>query len=527
MTETEKPIKARPDSAVLARWRADMRQAGFFRPGDRVGVAVSGGADSVLLLEFMMALGRELGLGLAVVHFNHGLRGAESEGDERFVRERAEERGLDLLLAGAKVARVAREQKKNLEATARELRYRFFFSLVRQGKIDKVATAHTADDQAETVLLRLLRGAGTRGLGGIHPTLEGGVVRPFLGLTRAQVESEVARRGLDFRSDSSNSDTRFTRNRLRREVMPLLEREFNPQIASALSAFADQARDDEAFLETQARERSRPWIVREAGGLKIPAQRLNEFPPAVARRVVRQMLAEAPQLGYSPPSLGGEGPGVTGLNRKLAARGQSVVTGHGNRVPSYADIECIRRLAREGQSGKRLLIGGCLEVRKEFEWLVMRSPPRGVEERPDTSRSFASEIRPPAQVPIPELGLLLHFRVADKFDANFPQEGYTGGVWLDADGLRGPLILRNFHPGDCVYRLGPPRPLKVKEIFWRRRVPREQRPYWPVLESEGKVIWARGLDTPRNLRSHLGPAGGRLMVIEERSLSGWNSEHKH
>src|SRR5215471_2912842 len=146
---TGQTSQKRLDSGVLSRWRTTMRHSGFFQAGDRVGVAVSGGADSVLLLDFMTALAREVSLKLMLVHFNHSLRGAESDADEQFVRERAGELGLEFLGGRANVGRLARDGRRNLEATARELRYRFFLSLVRQHKVDKVATAHTADDQAE------------------------------------------------------------------------------------------------------------------------------------------------------------------------------------------------------------------------------------------------------------------------------------------------------------------------------------------------------------------------------------------
>lgn len=171
-------MRHRPD--LYARWSLEVRRAEFFRPGQRVGVAVSGGPDSVLLLHFMKILAGELGLTLAVVHFNHRLRGAESDGDEALVRGFAETLQLEYLRGEADVGRVARERRRNLEAVARELRYRYFFTLVDQGRLDRVATAHTANDQAETVLLRLLRGTGTRGLGGIYPVLEVKSFAPFL-----------------------------------------------------------------------------------------------------------------------------------------------------------------------------------------------------------------------------------------------------------------------------------------------------------------------------------------------------------
>ncbi|HXW15009.1 MAG TPA: tRNA lysidine(34) synthetase TilS, partial [Terriglobia bacterium] len=200
----------RPD--LYTRWSREMRSKAFFHAGQRVGVAVSGGPDSVLLLHFMIELAREGGLTLAAVHFNHRLRGTESDGDEALVRDLAASLQVEYLRSEADVGCVARERRGNLEAVARDLRYRYFFSLVDQGRLDLVATAHTANDQAETVLMRLLRGTGTRGLGGVYPVLDGKVIRPFLGITRDEVTREIAARGLPYRVDSSNFNLRLQRN---------------------------------------------------------------------------------------------------------------------------------------------------------------------------------------------------------------------------------------------------------------------------------------------------------------------------
>lgn len=266
-------------SHVYSRWLKEAIRQGTFRAGERVGVAVSGGPDSVLLLHFLKDSATELGITPAAVHFNHHLRGAESDGDERFVRTLAGSLGIAFMGGEADVARVARDKKRNLEATARELRYRFFFSLVDQGRLDKVVTAHTANDQAETVLMRLLRGAGTRGLSGIYPLLEGKVARPFLDLTRTEIIGELEARGLEFRIDSTNLDTRLVRNKIRRELLPLLKREFNPAVIPLLKSHADRARDEEAFLEQQARERSRPCACAKAQKRRSRCVRWRAFLP--------------------------------------------------------------------------------------------------------------------------------------------------------------------------------------------------------------------------------------------------------
>jgi len=478
-------------ASLYARWRIAVRRAHFFHAGEKVGVAVSGGVDSILLLNFMVQLAAEIGLKLAVVHFNHHLRGPDSDADEQFVSERARELGLEFISAGAAVAREARIRKSNLEATARDLRYRFFFSLVRQGRVDKVVTAHTANDQAETVLLRLLRGSGTRGLGGIHPLLAGGVVRPFLGLTRAEVEAEVARRQLAFRTDATNQDTRLARNRVRRQVIPLLEQQFNPNLVRSLAAFADRARDDESFLEDQVRQRLQPWAVREADRLKISARRLDEFPPAIARRVLRWMLAETARA--KPGS-----PGAPGLTAGC----------------THAEIESVRRLAHEGQSGRRLLLAGGLEASKEFDWLVVRRAPVRT---PDAAReAYAHTIRPPAEVAIPELGIRLRFRLADLSDAKLPEQAYTtvSEVRLEAGAPAAPLTLRSWRPGDRICLAGSSRPVKLKLLLLERRVPLEQRRYWPVLESDRGIIWARGFEARPSAAAE---SCRHLMIVEERA----------
>jgi tRNA(Ile)-lysidine synthase len=473
-----------------------MRRSRFFSAGERVGVAVSGGPDSMLLLDFMRHFARETGFNLELVHFNHHLRGTESDDDEFFVREYARTHKLDCVVSGSDVARVARERRRNLEATARELRHAFFFSLLRQGTLHTVATAHTANDQAETVLLRLVRGSGTRGLGGIHPLLRaagGSVVRPFLELTRAEVEAEVARRSLPFRLDSSNKDARFRRNRVRNDLLPLLEREFNPHCVRALAGFADRAREDESLLGELARYRALPFLVRDEGELKIPCARLLEFPPAIARRVLCRMLREA---SSRPGSGSAFAPSAS--------------------CTKY-EIEALLRLAGAGQSGKRLLLPGGLEARREFEWLIAGRAARSTERRSGT-KGFTAAVAPPCAVEVPELGLRLHLETGEIAGADQAEPRYTtlDLLWLDTDCLGKKLILRSWQSGDRLTPVGGAKPVKLSDYFQRQRVPLGERRNWPVLVIGGTIAWARGI----------GPAAGferdqpcrlRLSIREERT----------
>ena len=438
---------------LCTQWSGEMRRSGLFRPGERVGVAVSGGPDSILLLNFMPELARQIGLSLAVVHFNHHLRGAESDRDEAFVRDLARARGLEFLRGEADVGRVARQRRRNLEATARELRYGFFLRLIRQGRLDKVATAHTANDQAETVLLHLLRGAGTRGLGGIHPVVEGKVVRPFLGLTRAEIERELERRKLGFQIDSTNLDPAFRRNKVRLELLPLLQKEYNPELIRLLKEVADRARDDEAYLEQQVRERAQAWRTHEGKEEKIPRSALLGFPPAIERRVLRQMIQGA----------GGHLRGVT-----------------------HRHLEALRRFLRHSQSGHHLVLPGQVVARREFDWLIVGPAPPG-----RGGAGYSHQVEVPGEVTVAELGLTFHFKIVG---SSGPAAGYnnSGVVGLDPLKLSGKLALRNWRSGDRFWPVGSRKPRKLKDLFCQRKIPLGLRKLWPLLTSEEEIVWVRG-----------------------------------
>jgi len=411
---------------------------------------------------------------LAVVHFNHHLRGAESDADERFVRSVADSLGIAYLGGQADVARVAREKKRNLEATARELRYRFFFSLVDQGRLDLVVTAHTANDQAETVLMRLLRGAGTRGLSGIYPLLEGKVARPFLHLTRAEIMRELEERKLEYRVDSTNLDFRLRRNKVRRELLPLLEREFNPEIIPLLKGYADRARDEEAFLEQQALERSRSWRLREGAEEKISVRALEGFAPAIQRRVLRQMLQSAR-------------PGLYGL--------------------AYSQMEELRRFALEAQSGRSLHMPKEIIARKEFDWLVLGPHPVASD-----SGGYACPLDVPGEVTVPVLGVTFVLKIIQLPEPAAEYNQMAGSV-LDFEKLPRRLVLRNWRRGDHYWPAGSRKLRKLKELFRQRRIPRSRRKLWPVLECGEKLVWVRGF--PPAASAAATPESQTLLVVEE------------
>jgi tRNA(Ile)-lysidine synthase len=464
-------------SDLYNRWLAETRKHPFAHAGDRIGVAVSGGPDSVVMLDFLVQMAGEVGFELAVIHFNHHLRGAESDEDERFVRELARRYGVPFFRGEARVAEEARKRRRNLEATARDFRYRFFLALIHQGKLDKVATAHTLDDQAETVLLHILRGTGTGGLGGIHRSLQNKVIRPFLALTRAEIEEEVENRDLRFRVDSTNLDTRFRRNKVRRELLPILEKEYNPEIKRLLSELATRARADEDFLDQQARERAGAWRLRENGAEKISRAALRHMPPALARRVLRQMLAE----------VAGSRAGLT-----------------------YRHIDAVFRFALESQSGKGLQLPRGLTARIEFDWLIVSR-----EHGNGPSIEFVYDVVVPGAISVAEIGQNVTFKIVGAEDTD---RGYNETEWPKLDPLKMPaqLVFRNWRQGDRYCPSGSQKSVKVKELFRRHRVPLSERAHWPVLDSDQGIVCSRGL--PAAAWAAAKKESSRVLVIHESRM---------
>ncbi|MGH9551236.1 MAG: tRNA lysidine(34) synthetase TilS, partial [Terriglobales bacterium] len=267
-----------------------IRRQDLLHAGDRLGVAVSGGADSVALLRIMLELRPELGIVLSVVHFNHQLRGDESDADEQFVAQLARRQNLELFAGTGDVAAHARSHHLSTEAAARQLRYQYFRRLFEEQKLNRIATGHTLDDQAETVLLRVVRGAGTRGLAGIYPQLQVqgsqfSVVRPLLQTRRRLLEAFLARIGQAWREDSSNRDLRHARNRVRHGIVPRLERTLNPSVRETLAETADIARSEEEYWQKEV-DRVLPEIW-QAERRTLEAIGLGALPLALRRRVVR------------------------------------------------------------------------------------------------------------------------------------------------------------------------------------------------------------------------------------------------
>jgi tRNA(Ile)-lysidine synthase len=453
-------------SAVLAAIQRGASHQPFFRAGDRVGVAVSGGADSVALLRLLLELQPKLGVVLCVVHLNHQLRGHAADGDERFVAKLAELHGLEYFVEHVNVAAKAKRERLNIEDAARRARYEFFAALVKQRKIARVATAHTADDQAETVLAHLLRGAGLAGIGGIHAAT-GEVVRPLLSIRRAALRVYLKEKKQTWREDATNRDTTRLRARIRKNLIPLLEKQFQPATVEHLAALAEFAREDDEFLQAVAETRCGINAKRTETGTVI---RAREFlgPASICRRMVRCIVKDRkPRAG----ELGAE------------------------------RVEAVLQLATSGENGKSLELPGGVTVRREHDELVFsaatqasaKAPSRSKRSTESEPREFAHSIdfaKVKTVVSVPCLARDFRFTKID-----WPvksEETSTNGSVLNHDALCKPLVLRNWRPGDTFQPLGHRKPHKLKRLLNEKRISRWERDGWPVLTSAGVIAWARG-----------------------------------
>ncbi|MGD0134726.1 MAG: tRNA lysidine(34) synthetase TilS [Bryobacteraceae bacterium] len=428
----------------------------MFEAGQRVGAAVSGGADSVFLLHALRELAPRWNLRLSVIHINHGIRGTDSTADAEFVEKLAEELGLPFHLRQTDVP----SMDGNLEEAARNVRHGFFSELMASGVVDRVATGHTRSDQAETVLYRILRGSGLTGLSGILPETSEGIVRPLLEIDRSEIEAWLRQREIAWREDQTNQDRTYARNRLRHEILPLLRDNFNPQLDTALANLATLARDEEAYWDAELYRRlptpnPQPQV--------IAVTELADVPPALARRRIRQAVAL-----------------VKGDHRSL----------------DFAHIERILRMARSQSGSDRFQLPG-LDVFRSFEWI--RIAPPGYGRRPECD--FELPLKVPGSVELPGSGNRITLQILEKEAASLHQDRSgrpcaTVVNELDwqrfgGDKSASSLELRNWRPGDQYRRVGQSKPEKIKFFFQEARIPLWERRIWPIITYNEIIVWAR------------------------------------
>ena len=436
--------------------------------GARVGVAVSGGADSVALLHLLQRLAPARKWSLAVLHFDHHLRGAESDGDRRFVEALAASLGLPYLAGSADVRAAA--QGGNLEQTARNLRYRFFAEARERHALDVVATGHTASDQAETVLMRLLRGASPDSLAGIRAVNDGWIVRPLLELTRGQVREWLWNGGLEWREDSSNAGNRYDRNRLRNEVLPLLRSQWNPRVESALARLAALAAGDEEFWQSQVEAVWSEAAARNRFGIVLNVDRVRLEHRALRARVLMKACAEA-----------------AGATLRV----------------NNEQVDGLLRLISQQEGDGRLSLPR-LNAWRSFSQILLY---QGVATLP---RPDAVALAAPGAAALDPHGPLIRLRKAENGADAYNEESSR----IDGNLAPGPFWLRAWRAGDRCRPAGGGGERSVHSLMQQRKIPAWDRCVWPVLEWQGQIVWVRGLGVAADCCAGAGSANP-IEIIEE------------
>lgn len=471
--------------SLLREVERAVRRERLLEPGMRVAVACSGGADSVALLRLLDELKEPLGLRLLVVHLNHQLRGAESDADEGLVRQLAERLGLECVVQREDVAGRAKRERLNLEEAGRRARIDFFTSLIAEGKADAVALAHTLDDQAETVLARIVRGAGTRGLAGIYPVVEraaGRLVRPLLGMRRAALRAFLSEREQAWREDTSNLDRDRLRNRIRLELLPQL----NPAAIEHLGRLAAQAREEESFWSALIEERYRALVTRAGDAFELE---------------VAALLTPAPELACLHARAAREA--QRALARRVLRRTLAAVRGDLRRL-TQTHVQNVLRLAEEGQSGQRVDLPGAV-VERSFERLVFRRSP----DKTTPTPTYAIKVEGPGTVALPGGGAL-RFKLVAVEEVESSYNELKGAV--DAARAPFPLLVRAWRPGDSYRPAGAARGKKVKTLFREKRVPVGERQRTPVVVCAEEIVWVPRLGVAAGCG--LGAASRTALVIE-------------
>ena len=499
--KSKRPEKNVEGTSLEKRILTDLKKQGMMHPGDRVGVAVSGGADSVALLLLLLELREKLGVVLSVVHFNHKLRGKASDADEKFVAKLAAKHGLDYHANRRDVAKMARREHLNLEDAGRRARYRFFELLADYGRITRVATAHTADDQAETVLAHILRGTGLAGLGGVRPKA-GRVIRPLLDVRRAELRAYLRARKQSWREDASNQDTTRMRARIRKRLLPLLEKQFQPAVVEHLATLARIASEEEAFLQFFVGQRWWKLPLQNGDGGAIPITDLLK--PWVDVQTAREFPVAREEL---------ERPLVKRLLRLIIEN----MKPHRGQL-SAKDIDGIFELVLHGQSGKSLHLPGGIQAKRGRDSILFtladKTPAK--ENRRTRDREYEYKIdlaSGEVKVRVAELGCVFRLREID-----WPRKrGETSkdGAVLDRERLRFPLVLRNWRPGDRFHPQGHQRAHKLKRLLNEKRINRWERDGWPVLTSGGTLVWARGFAVAAEFEANEGTRTG-ILIVEEK-----------
>ena len=452
-TTKEKPIRFH---ALELRVRRTIRNFGMIAPEEHVVVAVSGGADSTALLVCMKTLARETRLTLTAAHLNHRIRGAEGDDDAEFTRQLCVTLGIPFVTETIDVKKQAEDSGENLEACARRVRYAFLRRAARRAGAQKIAVGHNRNDQAETAIFRFLRGSGIEGLSAVRPVLSDGIVRPLIDCSRELIRGYLQDKAVRWREDSTNAELHYARNRIRRELIPYLEKKFNPRLIDTLARETGIARETWDFIETQSRAALANLYAETGEGISLDAAGLLRLHPALQKQVLRLALKD----------------GFNSLRNISAAHIENLLT------------LCEKRTG----GGETRLAGGIRGIRSFDRLLLQKHPPK-----PAVGYSYPLTI--PGELLVPEIGTRFRFTIIRRpVDVETARKNRRQAL-LDPAALPEPLTIRSRKPGD---RYGGEDRRKVKKMLIDAKIPFDRRAMLPMIAASGSVvIWIPGLRPAR------------------------------
>lgn len=429
-------------------------------------VGVSGGPDSMALLHLLNRLAAVLRIRLGVAHLNHCLRGAAADRDAEVVRREAAALRCPCHMGRAHVLKVKQRLGLSLEEAARRVRYAFFRKTMAEAGYNKLALGHHLDDNAEQMLMALLRGTGPRGLTGIAPVRQNRIVRPLIDARRSQIKAFVVKEGIPFVQDATNDDLRLTRNRIRHQLLPLLASAFNPRIEAHLNQLADLMRTEEAWIDTLV---SAPYdkavLNRRPDTLTLAADSLRQAHPALARRLVRKALQD-----------------LSGSLRRI----------------TFSHIQAVMHLLTDGSAEKEIHLPGGIHVRRSDNRLILRvtSAHRRLGAEPAVAPEAAAPTLIPAAFPasvrIRAMGIGMRFFPCRPNQLPRWNEVGRDRVYLDMDRLCLPLTVRPMLAGDRFTPLGVKGSQKLKKFFIDHRVARQERARTAVVADQRRIVWLVG-----------------------------------
>lgn len=459
-----------------------LRRYRMLELGEGVVVGVSGGPDSLALLHALLSLREEWQLRLVAVHVHHGLRGAEADGDADFVKGFCMSHEIPFYLFEMDIPAMAEASGASFEMEGRTARYEAFERVAAEEGCSKIAVAQNMNDQCETLLMRLFRGTGLKGLGGIKPVREGRIIRPLLEVSRAEIEAYCSAQGLVPRMDPTNAQPAYARNRIRLEVLPYLEAHFNPQVIQALSRTAAVLREDEALLERVALEALETRRLKSDGngleeGCGMDLNRFESLEPALQKRLVRQLAGEA------------SGGVLTNFNQ----------------VHTEAVLELV-----SSREGSKVIRAGALEVRRVYDALWMRMAD-------DSSREMKMDAGAVQGLSGVEAGWLIQVEMLtrDQWLA-IRSQGHSGeamdlekpGIAVDLEKIQGRLHVRQRMPGDRFRPFGMKVSKKLKRFMIDEKIPEALRHKIPLICDENRIIWVYGYRMSEDVR--VGPESVKI-----------------